>query len=98
MCRNELGQRIGASAAAVGGRDTLMFAGGIGEKAPLVRARICEELGFLGIELNDSRNAETAGVISTDASNVTVRVMNTDEELMIARSVCSTLGIGRNAV
>ncbi len=89
---------IGAYAAALGGLDTLVFAGGIGENAPLVRARICEELGFLGIELNESRNAETAGVISTDASSVTVRVMNTDEELMIARSVCSTLGIGRNAL
>ncbi len=89
---------IGAYAAALGGLDTLVFAGGIGENAPLVRARICEELGFLGIELNESRNAETAEVISTDASSVTVRVMNTDEELMIARSVCSTLGAGRNAL
>lgn len=89
---------IGAYAAALGGLDTLVFAGGIGEKAPLVRARICEELGFLGIELNDSRNAESAGVISTDASSVTVRVLRTNEELMIARSVCSTRGIGRNAL
>lgn len=89
---------IGAYAAALGGLDTLVFAGGIGENAPLVRARICEELGFLGIELNESRNAATAEVISTEASSVTVRVMNTDEELMIARSVCSTLGIGRNAL
>ena len=53
----------------------------------LVRARICEGLSFLGIELDESRNAETAGVISTDASRVTVRVIRTDEELMIARSV-----------
>jgi acetate kinase len=67
--------------------DTLVFAGGIGENAPLVRARICEGLSCLGIELNESRNAETAGVISTDASRVTVRVIRTDEELMIARSV-----------
>ena len=78
---------IGSFAAALGGLDTLVFAGGIGENAPLVRARICEGLGFLGIELNESRNAETAGVISTDASRVTVRVIRTDEELMIARSV-----------
>ena len=78
---------IGSFAAALGGLDTLVFAGGIGENAPVVRARICDGLGFLGIELNESRNAETAGVISTDASRATVRVIRTDEELMIARSV-----------
>jgi acetate kinase len=78
---------IGAFAAALGGLDTLVFAGGIGENAPLVRARICDGLGFLGIALGESRNAETAGVISADASRVTVRVIPTDEDLMIARSV-----------
>jgi acetate kinase len=78
---------IGAFAAALGGLDALVFAGGIGENAPLVRARICEGLGFLGIELNESRNVKTAEVISTDASRATVRVIRTDEELMIARSV-----------
>ena len=83
---------IGAFAAALGGLDTLVFAGGIGENAPLVRARICEGLGFLGIELNKARNAENAAVISTDSSRVTVRVIRTDEELMIARSVCRILG------
>ncbi len=83
---------IGAYAAALGGLDTLVFAGGIGENAPTVRARICDGLGFLGLELNESRNAETAGVISRDGSRVTVRVIHTDEELMIARSVCRILG------
>jgi acetate kinase len=78
---------IGSFAAALGGLDTLVFAGGIGEHAPLIRERICNGLGFLGIELNQKRNAETAGVISTDASRATVRIMRTDEELMIARSV-----------
>ena len=78
---------IGSFTAALGGLDTLVFAGGIGENAPLVRARICVGLSCLGVELNESRNAETAGVISTDASRVTVRVIRTDEELMIARSV-----------
>ena len=78
---------IGSFAAALGGLDTLVFAGGIGENAPPVRARICEGLNFLGIELNESRNAETAGVISTDTSRATVRVIRTDEELMIARLV-----------
>ena len=61
---------IGAYAAALGGLDTLVFAGGIGENAPGVRARICEGLSFLGIELNESRNAETVAVISSDANNL----------------------------
>jgi acetate kinase len=85
---------IGAFAAALGGVDTIVFAGGIGENAPLVRARICDGLGFLGIELSESRNAETAAVISTDASRATVRVIRTDEDLMIARSVRRILGLG----
>jgi len=84
---------IGAFAAALGGLDTLVFAGGIGEKAPVVRARICEGLGFLGIELEKKRNAANEGVISIDASRVTVRVIRTDEELMIAETVCRVLGI-----
>jgi acetate kinase len=85
---------IGAFVAALGGLDTLTFAGGIGENAPLVRARICEGLSFLGIELDESRNAETADVISLDTSRVAVRVIRTDEELMIARSVCRLIGPG----
>lgn len=78
---------IGSFAAALGGLDTLVFAGGIGENMPGIRARICDGLSFLGIELDEARNAETAGVISTEASRATVRVIRTDEELMIARSV-----------
>ena len=85
---------IGSFAAALGGLDTLVFAGGIGENAPLVRARACEGLSFLGIELDESRNAQTAGVISTDASRVTVRVIHTDEDWMIAKTVCRVLGLG----
>jgi acetate kinase len=85
---------IGSFAAALGGLDTLVFAGGIGENAPRIRANICEGLGFLGIELSESRNAQAAGVISTDASRVKVRVMRTDEELMIARSVRRILESG----
>ena len=78
---------IGAFAAALGGLDTLVFAGGIGEHAPPVRARICEGLGFLGVELSEARNRESASAISAASSRVTVRVIHTDEELMIARSV-----------
>jgi len=84
---------IGAFAAALGGLDTLVFAGGIGEKAPIVRARICEGLGFLGIELEEKQNAVNAGVISTDGSRVAVRVIHTDEEWMIAKTVCGVLGL-----
>jgi acetate kinase len=83
---------IGSFAAALGGLDTLVFTGGIGENAALIRTRICEGLGFLGIEIHKSRNAENAAVISNDTSRVTVRVICTDEELMIARSVCRLLG------
>jgi acetate kinase len=83
---------LGAFAAALGGLDTLVFAGGIGENAPPIRARICEGLGFLGIQLDESRNAAAAGVISTDASKIAVRVIRTDEELMIARAVCRIVG------
>ena len=78
---------LGAFAAALGGLDTLVFAGGIGENSSQVRERICTGLNFLGIELNKQRNAETAGVISNDASGATVRIIRTDEELMIARLV-----------
>ena len=85
---------IGAYAAALGGLDTLVFAGGIGENAPLVRARICDGLGFLGIALNAERNARNASLISTDGGGVAVRVVRTDEELMIARSVMRVLGLG----
>ncbi len=85
---------IGAFAAALGGLDTLVFAGGIGENAPLVRARICQGMNFLGIEIDESRNRAAAGVISTDSSRATVRVIHTDEDLMIAESVCQILGLG----
>jgi acetate kinase len=84
---------IGAYAAALGGLETLVFAGGIGENAPPVRARICEGLSFLGIEIDATRNAASAGIISTGQSKVTVRVIRTNEELMIARSVCRVLGL-----
>jgi acetate kinase len=87
---------IGAFAAALGGLDTLVFAGGIGENAPLVRARICDGLGFLGIALHAERNAASAPLISTEGGRVAVRVVRTDEELMIARSVVRVLGLGQN--
>jgi acetate kinase len=84
---------VGAYAAALGGLDTLVFAGGIGEKAAPIRARICDGLGFLGLEIDNARNEDQAPVISTDSSRVVVRVIRTDEELMIARSVYRLLGL-----
>ena len=86
---------IGAYAAALGGLDTLVFSGGIGESSPVVRARICDGLGFLGIELDGRRNAANSPLISRAAGPVAVRVIRTDEELMIARSVMRALGLGR---
>ena len=85
---------IGSYAAALGGLDTLVFAGGIGENAPPVRAQICDGLGFLGIELNETRNAKNAPLISPDTGRVAVRVIRTDEERMIAETVCRVLGLG----
>jgi acetate kinase len=68
-----------------------VFAGGIGENAPPVRARICAALEFLGIELDAARNDSSAAVISSAGSRVAVREMHTDEESMIVKSVCREL-------
>ena len=76
---------LGALAAALGGLDALIFTGGIGEHSSSVRERICEGLGFLGIRLDPDRNAEHAPVISHDGDPVTVRVIPTNENLMVAR-------------
>ena len=82
---------IGAYSAVLGGIDSLVFAGGIGENAPLVRARICQGLGFLGIDLSEARNANNAAVISADGSRITVRVIRTDEAVVIAKAVAAVL-------
>ena len=82
---------IGSYIAVLGGLDTLVFAGGIGENAPEVRDRVCHGLQFLGIELDEAKNLKNEAVISTDTSKVCVRVIKTNEELMIARLVCNVL-------
>ena len=84
---------IGAFAAALGGLGTIVFAGGIGENAPAVRARICDGLEYLGVEIEEKRNVANAGVISAETSRVAVRVMHTDEEVMIAKSIRHVLGL-----
>ena len=85
---------IGSFAAALGGLDTLVFAGGIGENAPVIRARICEGLRFLGIDLDQRLNTANESIISTAGSPVAVRVIRTDEEHVIAKSVSRVLHLG----
>ena len=84
---------IGAFAAALGGLDTLVFAGGIGENAVAIRARICGGLEFLGIELNAERNAAGAAVVSDVTGKVAVRVIRTDEESVIAGMTARVLAL-----
>jgi acetate kinase len=87
---------IGAFAAAMGGLDRLVFAGGIGEHSPVARARICDRLGFLGIDIDANRNARSdadARVISSDAARVTVHVIPTNEALVMARAACRVLAL-----
>jgi len=78
---------IGAFSAALGGLDTLIFSGGMGENAPEIRSRICEGLEFLGINIDEKQNKTNAPVISTNKGRITVRVIHTDEEWMIAKTV-----------
>ncbi len=84
---------IGGYAAALGGVDTLVFAGGIGEHCPSIRANICEGLEFLGIRLDPSLNAASEKIISDGEMQSMVRVMHTDEELMMAREVSELCGM-----
>ena len=81
-----------AMAAAAGGMDTLVFAGGIGERSAPIRARICAGLAFLGVRIDPGRNAAHGPVISPDGSPVTVRVIPTDEEISIARETLAIVG------
>ena len=88
---------IGSFAAALGGLDTLVFAGGIGENAPLVRARICEGLGFLGIELRSQCGMRRIAAVDLSHGRQpghACAVIRTDEELMIAQSSVSAASLG----
>jgi acetate kinase len=87
---------IGSFAAALGGVDTLVFSAGVGENCPEIRNRICDGLRFLGIELDEARNAKGAPLISVDGGRVAVRVLRTDEALIIAESVIHMLDIARS--
>ena len=78
-------KHLGGLVAVLGGLDTLVFTAGIGEHATLIRSRICVDLAFLGLELDPTRNAAHADIISTDTSRVVVRVIPTNEDLIIAQ-------------
>jgi|SRR6185436_2441452 len=83
---------IGAFAAALGGLETVVFSGGIGENSSVIRSRICEGLDFLGIQLDENRNAAGEPVISAGTGRVKVRIIRTDEDIVIARTVFRILG------
>ena len=85
-------KHLGALVAVLGGLDAVVFTGGIGEHAAEVRRRICEGFGYLGLGLDAAANSADAAVISSPGSRVTVRVMKTNEELMICRHTLRTLG------
>jgi acetate kinase len=76
---------LGALCTALGGLDTLIFTGGIGENSPAIRKRICEDMTFLNIYLDPIKNESNKPIISSDGVPTTIRVMKTNEELMIAR-------------
>ena len=78
-------KQVGAYAAALGGLDTLVFTGGIGERAAPVRAEICDGLGHLGVRLDPAKNAAHQSPASAAGSGCQVRIVNTREDLMIAR-------------
>jgi acetate kinase len=83
---------LGALASAMGGVDALVFTGGMGEKAAVIRERICAGQEFIGIALDPAANKANAPVISSSASAVRVRVIPTNEERMIARHTIELLG------
>jgi acetate kinase len=83
---------LAALAGVLGGLDTLIFTAGIGENAPTIRWRTCEGLEFLGIRLDSGRNDANAPIISSEGTPCTVRVMHTDEDLMIARQTNGFIG------
>lgn len=82
---------IGAFTTVLGGLDTLIFSGGIGEHSPEIRARICSGFQFLGVEIDVKENKKNELTISKNTSKISVRVIKTNEERMIAKMVCEVL-------
>ena len=87
-----LQREIGGLAASMGGIDALVFSGGIGENSALIRARVCERMGWMGIEIDHARNASNARVVSSELARTTVMVIPTDEEAVIARAARAAAG------
>jgi acetate kinase len=87
----QLRKTIGALTTVLGGLDTLVFTGGIGEHAAPVRSEVCQGLAYLGIHLDPQQNARHASVISAAGSRCIVRVVPTNEDLMIARHTSTLL-------
>jgi acetate kinase len=90
-------KEIGALTAVLGGLDGLVFTAGIGENSPEIRQRVCDACAWLGVELNDMANLERGPEISTWHSKISVWVIPTNEELMIARHTGSLLGLAKAA-
>lgn len=86
-------KQLGALITVLNGLDTLVFTGGIGERAPGIRAGICANLEYMGLMLDPARNAASAPVISPDGHQPVVRVIATNEERMIARHTQLLLGL-----
>jgi acetate kinase len=89
----QAGKNLCAMTSALGGLDTIVFAGGIGEHSPEVRAIICDGLAFLGLKLDPAKNAAGCDLVSAETSRVAVRIIPTDEEIVITRIVLSILAI-----
>ena len=92
-----IAREIGALTSSLGGLDGLVFTAGIGEHAPAIRERVCARLGWLGAALDPAANARAAAVISTPESGISVRVIPTDEEAMIARHTLDTVRLPSTA-
>jgi acetate kinase len=88
---HRIGRELGSLSAALQGIDTLVFTAGIGEHAPSIRARVCQDAGWLGVELDPAANEAGGPRISTASSKVSVWVIPTNEELVIATQTCSVL-------
>lgn len=84
-------RHLAAQTASLGGLDRLVFTGGIGANSPEIRARICDGLSYLGVEIDPERNAQNLPIVSTDRSRVPIDAFDTDEESVIARHVRTVL-------
>jgi acetate kinase len=87
-----IGRELGSLAAAIGGLDALVFTGGIGEHAPLIREQVCRNADWLGVELDVEANRSEGPRISAESSCVSVWTIPTNEELMIAQHTRHVIG------